>query len=136
MEKVVWNGDEDECWTWEAATTWLGYGKFSTTRSVWTPAHRVSHELFVGPIPEGLQIDHLCRNPRCVNPKHLEPVTPRENTMRGEAPSAYHAKKTHCPKGHPYSGDNLYVGAKGNRVCRACGREKARVKRQREGALV
>lgn len=83
--------------------------------------HRVYYEQFVGPIPEGLQLDHLCRTPRCVNPAHLEPVTPRENTMRSPiAPAALNAAKTHCPQDHPYEGENLVVNVNGQRCCRIC----------------
>lgn len=81
----------------------------------------MSHELHKGPIPEGLVIDHLCRNRGCVNPDHLEAVTQRENILRGEGLAAANARKTHCPKGHPYSGENLYVvPSSGRRQCRIC----------------
>jgi hypothetical protein len=91
-------------------------------------AHRVSYELFVGPIPEGLELDHLCRNRSCVNPKHLEPVTRKENLRRsplacwsgGLALRIKKKVKTHCVHGHPYSGDNLIVRGNGWRVCREC----------------
>jgi hypothetical protein len=80
-------------------------------------AHRLSYEHHVGPIPDGLQIDHTCRNRKCVNPEHLEPVTNAENTTRQD-----HAerRKTHCPKGHPYDEANTYVDPSGARRCRAC----------------
>ena len=78
-------------------------------------AHRVAYELQVGPIPVGLQLDHLCRVRSCVNPAHLEPVTSAENTRRG-----LRAMKTHCPQGHPYAGENLLIRPTGQRRCRTC----------------
>lgn len=126
------------CIEWLGGLNGVGYGQFYVGRTSLeqtgkTYAHRWSYEYHVGPIPEGLHIDHLCRNPLCVNPEHLEPVTPRENMLRGNAPAALHAKKTHCPAGHPYSGDNLYVHPTlGQRVCRTCGRIRAAEKRKRQ----
>ena len=83
--------------------------------------HRLTYELIRGPIPEGLQIDHLCRVRACVNPNHMELVTQSENIRRGMAPSAINARKTHCYKGHPFSEENTYVSPKGERYCRTCG---------------
>lgn len=87
-------------------------------------AHRFAYELIRGKIPEGLDIDHLCRNRQCVNPEHMEPVTPRENTIRGDTIPAHNLKKTHCPKGHPLSGDNLVKSPSiiklGYRWCKTC----------------
>jgi hypothetical protein len=96
-----------------------GYGRvYRDGRTV--SSHRASYELVRGPVPAGLQLDHLCRNPPCVNPAHLEPVTSRENTMRGDTIPARNAAKTHCQRGHPYEGDNLYVTPQGGRQCREC----------------
>lgn len=86
-------------------------------------AHRVAYEHLVGPIPEGLQLDHLCRNRTCVNPEHLEPVTAQENTVRARS------LITHCPSGHPYSDTNTAVGRNGKRYCRECKRIKGRARR-------
>ena len=83
-------------------------------------AHRVSYVHFKGLIPEELELDHLCRNPSCVNPEHLEPVTHRENILRSPTnPLAKNAAVTHCPKGHPYEGYNLMI-ENGSRLCREC----------------
>lgn len=88
-------------------------------------AHRLYYELEKGPIPLGLTLDHLCRVRCCVNPEHLEPVTSVENVMRGENFFAQQARRTHCPKGHPYAGDNLFFSKKGERKCRLCDRARA-----------
>lgn len=97
--------DENGCWRWLRSCYSNGYAHLSK-RIDGKPknflVHRLSYELFVGPIPAGMTIDHLCRVRDCVNPAHMEVVTQRENTLRGLAPSAIHARKTHCPQGHPY----------------------------------
>lgn len=99
---------EGECWTVPvAAGSRYGYVCGRT-------AHRVVYETVVGPVPEGLELDHLCRNRGCVNPAHLEPVTHQENMRRG-----HWGMKTHCPQGHPYEGDNL-VRDGHSRICRWC----------------
>lgn len=123
----------DGCWKWLGFLNDSGYGMFKaySDRSMML-AHRYSYELHVGPIPEGLQLDHLCRNPACVNPGHLEPVTHEENVRRGNAGHNMRSK-THCPQGHPYAGDNLYV-YDGRRHCRACGR--AATARHRAKAVI
>jgi hypothetical protein len=87
-------------------------------------AHRFAWELLRGAIPDGLTLDHLCRNRRCVNPDHLEPVTAVENTMRGQAPHAINARKTHCLRGHAFDEENTYVRSDGARICRACVRAR------------
>jgi len=109
----------DTCWLWTSTLNNRGYGQFSVGgRSVL--AHRFSYELHVGPIPEGLHLDHLCRVRHCVNPAHLEPVTNQENNRRGDT-GAHLRDRTHCPAGHPYEGANLYVnGNTGARSCRIC----------------
>lgn len=91
---------ESTCWHWTGCIDRDGYAKMSTKNRP-TMVYRISYELFVGPIPEGMVIDHICRQRDCVNPKHLEVVTSRENTMRSPiAPAALNARKTHCSEGH------------------------------------
>ena len=127
-----------ECWMWTGSRNTKGYGRFdSDGRHLM--AHRVAYEMLVGPIPDGMQLDHLCRVPACVNPAHLEPVTSRENTMRGIGPSAQSAVKTHCSKGHPLSGDNLMERMGRGRLfrdCRTCRIAENRAYRQAHGPEV
>jgi hypothetical protein len=111
------------CLVWTSAHNGVGYGRLRVDgRYVY--AHRFAYELLAGPIPNGLTIDHLCRNPGCVNVDHLEPVTMRENILRSEGVSARQARQTHCTSGHPLSGDNLYTTPAGGRRCRACRRDR------------
>ena len=114
------------CWVWTGHVQPNGYGQFSDgTRLVY--AHRFVFEMAGGIIPENFDIDHLCRNRRCVNPLHLEPVTHRENLLRGETIPAARAAQTHCISGHPLSGENLYVDpSNGSRSCRICKRASYR----------
>lgn len=111
----------DGCWEWTGSLSG-GYGMFTPTgRNVdQCPAHRVVYELLVGPIPEGLVLDHLCRLPRCVNPEHLEPVTFQENVLRGIGPTAVNAAKTECINGHPFTPENTYAWPGRGRHCRPC----------------
>lgn len=167
------------CWLWQGAIS-SGYGRVR-----WDgrdqAVHRVVYELLVGPIPAGLELDHLCRNRPCCNPRHLEPVTGRVNKLRGESPAAKYAvretcskghpyegdnyyvrdgirvcrvcrraaaiasyqrrrvpkpPKTHCPSGHPYAGENLVIGKKGERICRECGRTRAREHARKKRAML
>lgn len=125
-----------ECWPWRSTITHEGYGVFALTGGQ-AKAHRMVYELVFGPIPDGMTIDHVCHtndptcllkhecpHRRCCNPTHLEPVPPEENVRRG-----HRALVTHCPQGHPYSGDNLYLPPSGGRTCRACHRETERRRR-------
>jgi hypothetical protein len=120
------------CWLWHGATTVGGYGVCGG-RKHRSYAHRWSYEHFVGPIPDGLEIDHLCRVRCCVNPDHLEPVTHEENLRRGESPAARCSRLTHCPAGHAYDEANTMRRADGSRECHACFlvHQRARSKRFR-----
>jgi hypothetical protein len=113
--------DLGPCWMWTAGiSTDTGYGLFSDERrSRKISAHRFSYETHKGPIPEGLELDHLCRVRRCVNPDHLEAVTHQINVLRGESPSAHQAKRTSCVNGHPFTPENTYH-IKGHRICKPC----------------
>lgn len=115
-------GDCSGCWNWTRTQSNLGYGYFYAIRGGGLLAHRVSWEYHVGPVPYGMSLDHLCRNPSCVRPDHLEPVTHRENVLRGVSFAAKHAKKTACPEGHPYDA----LDTKGRRMCRPCARNRAK----------
>jgi hypothetical protein len=109
------------CWVWQGMTNGRGYGRIMRDGRL-VAAHRVYYELEHGPVAEGLVLDHLCRNSLCVNATHLEPVTVRVNSLRGAGLPAKNDAKTHCPQGHPLSGDNLYVAPSGGRECRTCNR--------------
>ena len=129
-------GAEDECWEWQASTTAGGYGQIARGRPAGKHlplyAHRLAWEYARGPIPPGFTIDHLCRNRRCVNPAHLEPVTMTENLRRGESPPARNARKTHCDRGHPYNTENTYYYRTG-RLCRVCRRITWRQRKEARG---
>lgn len=162
VNEAVWarfiskvNVDGSGCWVWTGSKLPKGYGRFwvSPSRGI-CYAHRFSYEVFVGPIPEGLCIDHLCRNTSCVNPTHLEAVSVGENVRRGRAGenavangsiakavaaslkvrrspewlANFYSRKTTCPKGHPYD----MLDARGSRSCRACRRASDRAYRQRK----
>ncbi len=129
MERFIDRSAGDGCWLWTGSINPDGYGQFD-----WAGAHRAVYRKYRGPIPSGLQLDHMCHNAdltcpggrscmhrRCVNPDHLEPATTAENTGR-----AGWARRTHCGNGHPFEGTNLATRADGFRKCRQCHREYMR----------
>ena len=123
MEKVIPEPNSG-CWIFMGAVAKNGYGYLCTgTHQSVGLAHRLAYEALVGPIPAGLHLDHKCRVRCCVNPEHLEPVSCRENVLRGVSPSAVHARKMHCDRGHPFDEKNTYtVSTTGQRKCRECRR--------------
>jgi hypothetical protein len=138
---VVDRGHETPCWEPDYVKNGAGYAQMGdmqgSGRSV-EFCHRVTYRAFMGPIPDGMEIDHLCRNPPCCNPDHLEAVTHRENILRSTSPLAAHARKTHCIRGHEFTPENTVTrtrpGGTG-RDCRACSRARGRARRRRESAV-
>ena len=115
----------ETCWLWTGVIS-HGYGRFWVQGHLLL-AHRFVYELLVGQIPVSLTLDHLCRVRHCVNPKHLEPVTNRENILRGDGHTAVHARQTHCIHGHPFNLANTYITRAGARECRECKRGRDRL---------
>jgi len=124
--------DETTCWLWTGAHNGHGYGRIYV-EGKWKYPHRLTYQLAHGEIPLGLQLDHLCRNPACCNPSHLEPVTNRENTLRGKVSAMRdRTKPTHCKRGHAYA-ERGTIGSKGELVCRECTRLRRFNKMRAEG---
>lgn len=123
----------DECWPWLASTDGAGYGQISVMgHNGPKTAHRVALFLASGKwSAKGSHTDHLCRNPPCQNPKHLEVVTPRENMRRGIGRVAERFAQTHCCRGHPFDKDNTRVTPRNRRVCRTCHRDRERKRNSR-----
>lgn len=126
--------DLGQCWVKKRVVGGDDYAVFRRDNGDPVPMHEWSYEQVHGPVPEGLELDHLCRSVTCVRPSHLEAVTHRENTLRGTGPPAVHAAKTHCVNNHPLSGDNLNVTADGERECIICRRQRAQDWRDRRKA--
>ena len=115
-----------DCWLWTGGLSSTGYGQLKINGRQ-TKAHRAAYEELVGPVPEGLDLDHLCRVRRCINPAHLEPVTRRENTLRGISFAAQLAQQTHCKRGHAFDEKNTYIW-RNSRICRQCRKDAQRSK--------
>ena len=134
--KTMYEVDErTNCWNWTGYKNDGGYGIISQGRGNRFRAHRFVYERVVGPIPAGLELDHKCRNPGCINPRHMDPTTHKINTRRGDM-GVHNLSKTYCNNGHEFTPENTIVRRDGRgRQCRACGqkdqRERLRQKRAR-----
>jgi hypothetical protein len=123
--------ENEGCWLWQKGKTERGYGRMHFRGKNWK-AHRVAYTLFVGEIPEGMTVDHLCMAPACVNPAHFRLLSLSANMRLSNRRCLAFSTRTHCDKGHPFSGDNLYRSKEGARVCKACRNEYAQKYRQSE----
>lgn len=129
--------DRSGCWLWDGAKTSGGYGKFRFATGRNKFAHRWAYERYVGVIPHGMTIDHLCNTPGCVRPSHMRVATQRDNNLRSQSPPAANARKTICVHGHTLTPENVYIRRDGKRQCRTCKRRRDRehlVKRARNEA--
>ena len=126
------------CWWWTGSADKRGYGHFFPMRGQCEMAHRVAFMLYKGPIGDGLQVHHVCENKSCVNPEHLEAVTPRVNLLASNTVNKRNAAKTQCPRGHPLSGENLVLEVRRSgliRTCRECKRVQLRESRARRKGI-
>lgn len=134
FRRNIWDVVEKSqgCWAWKGTILYTGYGQRSTSEGP-RLAHRLVYEISVGPIPEGMKLDHTCHNKdktcsggwsclhrRCVNPDHLEVVTQKENVLRGNGIGGKNARKTHCKRGHEFTKENIILRSWGGRECRTC----------------
>lgn len=117
------------CWEWTARLNACGYGTVKWNGKSWL-AHRAAYTLAVGTIPDGMELDHLCRNRACINPDHLEPVTHKQNMERADFSQRVPVRKPHCKRGHPWSG----VRKNGRNVCHTCKNESTRRSRANQRA--
>lgn len=117
-------GGPDDCWPWTGSTDRKGYGHFRVAKGKTNKAHIFGFLLSGGKLKPGEHVDHKCNNTPCQNPAHLRPLGNKENNARSQSPSAINARKTHCIRGHPLSGANLYIRPDGCRSCRACAAER------------
>ena len=123
VSNLILKNEISGCWEWCGYVSKHGYGQFSYKKKSWK-AHRIVYLLFSGDLKEGLEIDHLCRNRKCVNPKHLEQVTRAVNVYRGLSPIAVFMKRNECSKGHKYTPENTYKRPNDpKRFCKICRRE-------------
>lgn len=126
--------EKGDCWLWTGAIGSGGYAMLWWEGTT-TTAHRVVYSLLREPVPDEMEVDHLCENRACVNPDHMRVCSPRDNTLRSNrAPGALNARKTHCPRGHPYDEENTMRRPDGRRRCRTCERDWSREYQRRRRA--
>lgn len=124
VDELILTSPDSDCWYWHGSTDKEYYGLIKFNGKMWR-VHRLTYTLLVGEIPKTLAIDHLCRVHHCVNPDHLEPVTSRENSLRGETLAALNHKKTHCKNGHVLSRENCRKAHWPKRLCQICHKQNS-----------